>query len=220
MVYDESFFKSMQIGGVIGGIGSHFVFLLVHTGYECWRVDFEQKNVVLSLNSVEELEIHLGGILVLKLKNEARDHTNRYPPDIDRNDTEPQMGGVTFINRIEGAVHSVNGRFGPALYDVYAGMRRLAMFGGSVSFANQNPQAKHDLIMTGIEFTRSKIGGIMSLLKKMGISADTPPPPPPDSNNDDGEEEYGRQRQRRRFACSSCTFISTGNLCTLCCTPN
>lgn len=143
-------------------------------GYDCiytgknWCVPFEQNYVVLPLaDSVEELEIRLGGIVVFKI-NKSTVTIDEVFDDFDRgNKEEAQMGGIYFNNdrKDSGPVDSVGCTFGPVLYDDYTrldykNMQQLT------KFANEDGRQAQGLIIGGVEFIKSKIPGIVSLLER------------------------------------------------------
>jgi hypothetical protein len=112
------------------------------------------------------------------------------------------MGGV-MVNNVEGGlarpVSTIFGRFGPVEYDVYNDLNAIDM-SELTEFANNSNEIMiqdQDLIITGIEFTKTKIKGIISILERMGISTAYTPHPPennydePDDDDDDDDDGGG-----------------------------
>jgi hypothetical protein len=172
-------------------------------------IEFEQKknddngeDIVLPLNEIANLEIHLSGIMVYKM-DMGITTTNLLTEDFDRdNIQELQMGGV-MVNNVEGGlarpVSTIFGRFGPVEYDVYNDLNAIDM-SELTEFANNSNEIMiqdQDLIITGIEFTKTKIKGIISILERMGISTAYTPHQPennddePDDDDDDDDDDGG-----------------------------
>jgi hypothetical protein len=172
-------------------------------------IEFEQKknddngeDIVLPLNEIANLEIHLSGIMVYKM-DMGITTTNLLTEDFDRdNIQELQMGGV-MVNNVEGGlarpVSTIFGRFGPVEYDVYNDLNAIDM-SELTEFANNSNEIMiqdQDLIITGIEFTKTKIKGIICILERMGISTAYTPHQPennddePDDDDDDDDDDGG-----------------------------
>ena len=158
-------------------------------------VPFDAQNhnhtTVLNLAAtIEGLEVRLGGVLVSKfshnLMTTATVASQMTGFDQEHLDT-PQMGNIFFNNDAiddlmfdDFAVGMLRGKIGPLLYDEYAhvlpGQIAVTAVPDVVNVINtnrnnnNNPQLLQDLVITGVQFTKSNITGIISLMETMGIA--------------------------------------------------
>ena len=139
-------------------------------------------SIPLPVNAIESLEIRLGGVVVHHFDRDLFFEcmtTDVTDEDFDREKKkEPQMGGFYFsttrentaVTRIqEGPVAIVNGRIGPMRWKDY---EALDDYWTMLDFYESGKE--WHLVLTGLEFYKSHIPGIMSLLKKMGIDTERP----------------------------------------------
>eukprot|EP00751_Fragilariopsis_kerguelensis_P017344 CAMPEP_0170837402 /NCGR_PEP_ID=MMETSP0734-20130129/2731_1 /TAXON_ID=186038 /ORGANISM="Fragilariopsis kerguelensis, Strain L26-C5" /LENGTH=243 /DNA_ID=CAMNT_0011204553 /DNA_START=48 /DNA_END=779 /DNA_ORIENTATION=+ len=142
-----------------------------------WLVQFEQQkngegdDIVLPLvESIEGLEFRLGGIVALKM-NRLQIFCKLLC--LGTNKTKPKMGGVIFHEGYRSeteTVCAISGKIGPILFDDCRALNGINI-NELKAVAHDNGQAQ-DLIITSVEFTKTKINGIISLLERMGISTD------------------------------------------------
>jgi hypothetical protein len=118
------------------------------------------------------------------------------------------MGGV-MVNNVEGGlarpVSTIFGRFGPVEYDVYNDLNAIDM-SELTEFANNSNEIMiqdQDLIITGIEFTKTKIKGIISILERMGISTAYTPHQPENNDDepddDDDDDDYENENENENM---------------------
>ena len=148
-------------------------------GGESWTIDLEQRHddagngFVVSLIDIEELEIRLGGVAIQRFNRNALDiGCDILTTDFDRdNKMEPQMGGIMFVTRSEcdGPLYTVHGRIGRILWEDYSTLAA----GNNIEWDELMDTQARDLIITGLEFRKREIRGIITLLEDMGISTST-----------------------------------------------
>jgi len=163
-------------------------------------VPFDAQNhnhtTVLNLAAtIEGLEVRLGGVLVFKFSHtvmttaSVASHMNGF--DQEHLDI-PQMGNIFFRNDghpellyDDYAVSMLRGKIGPLLYDEYDALSsQMSRSHWAVTAVpdvvnnvintnrnnNNNPQLLQDLVITGVQFQKSNILGIISLMETLGIA--------------------------------------------------
>ena len=169
----------------------------IHTSGDFW-VPFDAQNhnhtTVLNLAAtIEGLEVRLGGVLVFKFSHNLMENATVFSqsPGFDPDHLDiPQMGNIFFRNDghhellyDDFAVSEIRGKIGPLLYNDYAyilpgriAVPRLMDLINEYRNNNNNPrqpprfQSLQDLVITGVQFTKSNITGIISLMETMGIA--------------------------------------------------
>lgn len=160
--------------------------------------DAQNQNHTTVLNlaaTIEGLEVRLGGVLVFKFSHNVMETASIASQltgfDPDHLDT-PQMGTVIFRNDghpellyDDYPVSEIRGKIGPLLYDEYNALTsQMSRSHWAVTAVpdvvnnvinthrsnNNNPQLLQDLVITGVQFTKTNIPGIISLMETMGIA--------------------------------------------------
>jgi hypothetical protein len=147
---------------------------------DLWNVYFEQKkyefgeDIVLPLNLIKDLEVRLGGIVVLDMEHSSND-TYDEGYNFSENEEDPQICDiyVEYLDKpISPIVESVNCSVGPVLYEDYIFLIQ-ANFGDLTDALTNgfpdrfNKETPVNLIIDGVTFKKGKIGYLLSIVERM-----------------------------------------------------
>ena len=151
---------------------------------DIWNVCFKQKknengeDIVLPLNLIKNLEIRLGGIVVSDMKYLSTDIEGGGCTFSD-NEEDSQIGNIYwgYLDKSISPIQYLLCRVGPVLYKDYLSLIG-DNFGGLTdasidSFPVRFNQTQANLIINGVGIKKEKIGSLLSIVERMGISTKT-----------------------------------------------
>ena len=151
---------------------------------DLWNVCFKQKknengeDIVLPLNLIKNLEIRLGGIVVSDMKYLSTDIEGGGCTFSD-NEENSQVGNIYwgYLDKSISPIQYLLCRVGPVLFEDYLsliGDNFRGLTDASIdSFPVRFNQTQANLMINGVGIKKDKIGSLLSIVERMGISTRT-----------------------------------------------